>query len=160
MQHVGRRAGNGKQRLLRVKVRHSRKERPGIRMGRPIENILAGPHFHNASCIHHADPVRHVGHHAQIVGDEDHRKIPFPLHIVDQLQDPGLDGHIQCCCRLITDQDLRVAGQSDGDDDPLAHTAGKLERISVIPLGGVGDPHSLHKLDGPGLGFGLFNGLA
>ena len=36
----------------------------------------------------------------------------------------------------------------------------KRERISVVPLGGVGDPHSLHKLNGPGLGFGLFNGLA
>ena len=68
------------------------------------------------------------------------------MQILDQLEDLGLDGHVQGGGGLVADQDLGLAGQGDGDHDALAHTAGILEGIVVKPGGGVGDAHLVHQV--------------
>ena len=45
-----------------------------------------------------------------------------------------------------------MAGQGDGDDDPLPHAAGILERVLVKAVGRILDAHALHHLDGLCLG--------
>ena len=52
-----------------------------------------------------------------------------------------------------------MAGQGDGDDDTLAHTAGVLQRILVETSRGVADAHPLHDLDGLLLGLRLGDAL-
>ena len=74
---------------------------------------------------------------------------------VETLQNLCLDGHVQCGGGLIADQDLRVAGHRNGDDDALAHTAGELVRVLAEADLRVGDadiPQVFQRL--------LFGGLA
>ncbi len=58
---------------------------------------------------------------------------------IHQFQNLGLDGHIQRRGRLVGDQQPRVAGEGHGDHGALAHAAGKLVRILVEALLGVGN---------------------
>ena len=60
-----------------------------------------------------------------------------------------LGGHIEPGRRLIRDQELRATGKGDGDHDPLAHAAGQFERIGMIPLFRVGNPHLLQRIRPP-----------
>ena len=69
--HVGRRARNCQKAFLGVKIRHGAEQRPGIRMGRLEEYLFAGARFHYLACIHNIYTVCHIGHNAQIMGDED-----------------------------------------------------------------------------------------
>ena len=75
------------------------------------------------------------------MGDVDDGHAQFFLQIADELQDLRLDGHIQCGGRLIADQDLRVAGHRNGDDDALAHTDRKLVGILRKAHLGVSNAH-------------------
>ena len=103
-------------------------------MLRIVEDLPVAAGFHDLSSVHNKDPVTEAGHHAQIVGDHDHRGIHFFLHIPDQLQNLRLNGHVQSRGRLVGNDELRIVGQSDGNDDPLAHAAGKFMGILVQPL--------------------------
>ena len=49
-----------------------------------------------------------------------------------QLQDLGLDRHVERRRRLVGDEDPRVAGQRHRDHRPLAHAAGELVRIAAV----------------------------
>ena len=62
----------------------------------------------------------------------------------------GLHGHVQGGGGLIGQDDRRVVGHGDGDDHPLAHTAGELVRVVLHPPLGVGDPHQLKERHGLG----------
>ena len=87
------------------------------------EDLFAGARLHDLARVHDVDPVGHIGHDAQVVGDEDDGEVTLFLDIVDELQNLGLNGHVQRSGGLVADEDLRITGQSDGDDDTLAHTA-------------------------------------
>ena len=74
-------------------------------MGGVKEDLVAFPVFHHLPSVHNVHPVRHIGHHPKVMGDEDNRKVPLLLDLVDQLQDTGLDGHVQGCGGLVADED-------------------------------------------------------
>ena len=66
-----------------------------------VVDLIGGADLHDVTCVHDGHPVGDVGHHAQIVGDEDDGQVVLDLHLLEQLQDLGLNGHIQCGGRLI-----------------------------------------------------------
>ena len=113
-----------------------------------VEHFLAGTQFHHLTAVKHRDPVGHIGHNAQVMGDEDDGVAEFLLQILDQLQDLRLNGHVQSSGRLVADQNFRLAGQGDGDNDTLAHTAGILEGVIVEPGLRIGNAHLLHQHQG------------
>ena len=47
---------------------------------------------------------------------------------LDQLDDAGLDGHVERRRRLVEEQQLRIGQQRHGDDDALLLAAGNLVR--------------------------------
>ena len=106
-----------------------------------VVDLIGGADLHDVTCVHDGHPVGDVGHHAQIVGDEDDGQVVLDLHLLEQLQDLGLNGHIQCGGGLVADQDLRVAGHRNGNDDTLAHTARKLVGILRKAHLGVSNAH-------------------
>ena len=57
----------------------------------------------------------------------------------EQLQDLVLDGDVERGRRLVGEQQLRDAGERDGDHRPLAHAAGELVRIVLEPPRGGRD---------------------
>ena len=82
------------------------------------------------------------------MGDVNGSELEFLLKITDERDDLRLNRNVQSGRRLVADEDLRVAGERDCDNDALAHAAGILERILVKAVGGVLDADALHELDG------------
>ena len=96
--------------------------------------------FHHLSGVHHPDAPGPAGHHAQIVGDEDHGHAQLVLQRSQKVEDLLLHGHIQRGGGLVCDQQLGIAGQGNGDGDPLAHPPGQLVGVLLEPLRGSGMP--------------------
>jgi hypothetical protein len=57
------------------------------------------------------------------VGDHEDRHAEPPLQVAQEVEDLGLDGHVERRGRLVGDEELRIAGQRHGDHDALAHAA-------------------------------------
>ena len=70
----------------------------------------------------------------------------FIAQALDQFNDLRLDGHIQRSGRLVSDQDLRIAGERHGNHHTLAHAARKLVRIILEAVLGLGDAHHPEQL--------------
>ncbi|MNI68962.1 hypothetical protein D3C73_1246860 [compost metagenome] len=115
-------------------------------MLRLVEDIFCRSPLHDLPGIHDHDSIRHIRHHAQVVGDHDDGGFRLPLKLLDQEQDLRLDGHIQRGCRLIGNQQLRVACQRNGNHDTLPHAARELMRILMKPTFRVGDPDLCEQL--------------
>ncbi|CUK21701.1 Uncharacterised protein [Achromobacter sp. 2789STDY5608615] len=124
-----------------AQARHGRQQGAGVGMLRPREDFVGTALLDLVAAVHDQHPVGHFGHHAHVVGDEDHAHVHFFLQLTDQLQDLGLDGDVQRRGGLVGDQQLRLAGQRHGDHDALAHAAGQLVRIAVEDGAGLGDAH-------------------
>ena len=91
------------------------------RRGRAAFDDLAGIHDH--------DPVAHLGHDAEIVGDQQHRHAELLLQPAQEFENLRLDRHIECRRRLVRDQQLRPADQCHRDHHALAQAARELVRI-------------------------------
>lgn len=68
---------------------------PGVGMGGLIENFIGGAGLHDAPGVEDDDALGQSRHHAHVVGDEQHRGAAAFLHLADQVQDLGLNGHVQ-----------------------------------------------------------------
>ena len=104
-----------------------------------VEKVTAMRRLHDPPGVHHVHEVAQTGHHAEVVGDHHHRGAQVVDHLPEQLEHLGLDGHVQCGGRLVADQQGRLAGQGNGDQRPLPHTAGELVRVLAQPAPGIGD---------------------
>ena len=96
----------------------------GMRMLRRFINRIGRTVFYYPSGIHNHDVIRYFRNNSEVMGNHHDRCSEFFLQFIDQIQNLGLNGHIQSGCRLITDQKLRITGQGHGDHDTLTHTAG------------------------------------
>ena len=74
------------------------------------------------------------------MGNEDNGFSLVNLQTFQKFHNLRLNGHIQSRCRLVADDELGVTYHGDGDDHPLLHSAGKLMRIAVDTLLGIGNP--------------------
>ena len=109
-----------------------------------VEVLQRAP-LHEPPVVDHDDLVGHVRHHAEIVGDEEHRHVQLGLQVADELEDLRLDGHVQRRGRLVRDQQRRAAYQRHRDHRALAQPSRELEGVGVESLAGVGEPdHAEH----------------
>src|SRR5438552_8963183 len=51
--------------------------------------------FHNLSCVHDRDPITHLGHHAQVVRDEENGASEFLPQVFHQFEDLSLNRDVQ-----------------------------------------------------------------
>ena len=77
----------------------------------------------------HDDTVGAVGGNAEIMGDQQHRGADLAPEIIDQIEDAALDGDVERRGRLVSDDQLGLERDGDGDEDALAHAARQLVRI-------------------------------
>ena len=103
----------------------------GVGMLRRGEDIVRRATLDDLAIGHHAHPVRHLAHDAEIVGDEQHRHVEFRFELEQQVEDLRLDGHVERGGGLIGDQQVRLVGERHGDHHPLPLAARKLMRIRV-----------------------------
>ena len=101
---------------------------------------------------------RAAGDHAHVVGDEEDGHLETVAELVDEVEDLGLDRHVERGRGLVGDEQLGLAGQGDGDHDALAQAAGELMRVRGEALRRPGHPDELQYLDRP-VGRFLFGDL-
>ncbi len=104
--------------------------------------------------VHDHDVVGQLGHHPQVVGDDDDRRVELLLQVQDQIQDLGLHGDVQGRGGLVGDEQLGVAGQGHRDHGPLAHAARELVRVIVDPGARLRDADPAQQVDGALAGHG------
>jgi hypothetical protein len=104
--------------------------------------------LHDAPGVHHGDVVGAVGHHPEVVRDQDHAHRPFALECGQEIQNLGLQGDVEPGGRFVGQHQLRSAGQGDGDHDPLAHAARQLVGVVPHPLLGSGNADRGEQGDG------------
>ena len=83
----------------------------------------------HTSGVHHGDVVGHLRHDAQVVGDEDEAHAVPLAEPAEQVQDLGLDRHVERGRRFIRDQERGFVRDRHGDHGALTHTAGKFVRV-------------------------------
>ena len=118
-----------------------------------VEDFVEGGVLDDLARVHHEHPVGDLGDHAEVVGDDDDGEVALAIEPVDQLQDLGLDRHVERRGRLVGDQHVGFERQRHGDHDALPHTAGELVRVEPCSPVGVGDADRPQQLDRLGLGF-------
>ena len=84
--------------------------------------------------IHDDDVLRDLGDDAEVVGDQHDGGAGLVAQITHELEDLRLHRDVEGGGRLVGDEQLRIAGQSHGDHDALAHAARHLVGIVVEAL--------------------------
>src|SRR5215472_1282007 len=96
-----------------------------------LENLIHAAELDDPPLAHDGDPLCDRAHEGEVVSHEEHRQTQVALERGEQLDDGGLDAHIEGGGDLIADQHRRLADQGAGDGDALALSAGQLLRITI-----------------------------
>ena len=104
-------------------------QRARVRVHGRREDLIAGPLLDDAPRVHDRDPPAHRGERRQVVGDEDDGQPEALLEVLQQPQHLSLDHDVQRGGRLVGDQQARLAGEREADEDALALAAGELVRV-------------------------------
>ena len=115
-------------------------ERPRVRVERRCEEPLRGGGLHDLPEVHHVHPVADVEDHREVVGDEQVREPQLPLEVLQEVQDLGLDAHVEGGRGLVQDDELRVQREGPGDPDALSLAAAELVGEPVQVLRVQADP--------------------
>ena len=121
-------------------------------LARALEDVEHRPLLDDAARPHHRHAVRHLGHHAHVVGDEQEGGGEVALEVAHQPQDLGLHGDVEGGGGFVGDQHLGAARQRHGDHHALAHAAAELVRVLIEPPPGVGDADGVEGVARPGPG--------
>ena len=79
-------------------------------MGGGFKEIFDRRGFHHLAAVHDHHTVHRLRHHAEIVGNHNQRHPQLLLQRFNELEDLRLHRHIQSSCRLVSDQQARLAG--------------------------------------------------
>ena len=115
----------------RIRHRHHRAQRAGVRVLRIGQDGAGVADLHDAAQVHDRDPIRVGGHGGQVVRDHQHCDAVLVGQLAQQVQDLGADADVEHAHRLIGHQQARPQCQCRSDDDPLALAARQLERQAV-----------------------------
>ena len=130
---VGARQRNRAEQPLRVRVPHA------------VEDVLDLAGLDRLAGIHDRDAVAGLEDQAEIVRHEDHRRAELLAEPLDQLDDAGLDRHVERGRRLVEQKQRRLRQQRHGNDDALLLAAGKLVRIGAHHALRIGQAHRPHQ---------------
>ena len=84
--------------------------------------------------IHNGHPVRNMLNNTQVMGNKNIGHSHFLLKVLQQVDNLGLNGHIQGAGGLVANQDFRLQRQRPGDADTLA----RAKNTSVAALAAKG----------------------
>ena len=121
------RAGHGGEECFGVGV---------ARVGKELMHLCA---LYDAAAVHDDDAVAMLGDEAEVVRDEDGRGAHVFFELAQEGKDLLLHGDVQRGGGLICNDEFGAAGQGNGNDNALAHTAGEGHGVLVDAGLGVGD---------------------
>ncbi len=91
----------------------------GIGVGGSGEQLCARPGFDYQSRAHYGDTARHLPHHREIVGDEQHGQPMLPLQICEEGENLRLDRDVQRGRGLVGNQKSRPVDECHRNEDAL-----------------------------------------
>ena len=103
--------------------------------------------FYHAALSQNCDAVRNVRDNTKVVGDQHNGHARLFLTFLDQVEDQGLCGDIERCCRLIRNQNSGAADCCHRNHCPLAHPARQLERIGIVGAVWIGEANFFEGLN-------------
>ena len=114
----------------------------GVRVQRRLEQCRGIGLLDDLPGVHHRDPLAHLGHHAEIVGDEHDGHAEVGLGLAHEVEDLGLDRDVERGGGLVRDQQLRRRRRGPWRSSPVG---------PVHPTTGVGSssPAARHRGCGP-----------
>src|SRR5215470_14905823 len=115
----------------RIRNRHRVEKRPGIRMQRVVEQLVAIGQLDDAAEIHHRDTLTEMPYDREIVGDEQVGETEARAQILEQVDDLRLDRHVERGHCLVANDEFGLERERARDPDPLALAARHLVRIAV-----------------------------
>ena len=86
--------------------------------------------LHHLAAAQDGDAVRHLGHHGEVVRDQEQSHAALRDEIAQEVEDLRLQHHVERRRRLVGDQQFWLQRAGDGDDDALALAAGQFVRIA------------------------------
>src|SRR6185437_9777873 len=104
-------------------------QRLGIGMARVGEQFGLLRQFDDPSKIHHRDAVTDVGDHGKVMRDEEVGESVPALEIDKEVDDLGLDRHVERRYRLVAHDQAWFERQRPCDADALPLAAGELVRV-------------------------------
>ncbi len=111
------------------------------------EDIARGAPLDDLAVVHDADPVGHLAHDAEIVGDEQHGHVELGLELEQEIEDLRLDGDVERGGRLVGDEQVGLVGERHGDHHPLPLPARKLVRIGLKASLGIVDADLVQEVE-------------
>ena len=148
VQLTGHNPGNRRQSATLGALRQGIQQGFGIGMARVCKQLHHRLPFDLLAGVLHHHALGGFCDHAHIMGDQHQSHALFTLQPGEQFQNLRLNSHIERCCGLVGDQQLRAAGNSHGDHDPLTHTAGQLMRKSPQATGRIGYADLIQQFQG------------
>jgi hypothetical protein len=101
---------------------------------RLVEAVAVGE-LGDVAEVHHRDPVGDVPDDREVVRDEQVGEVEVLLEVLEEVDDLGLDGHVERRDRLVEHDQVRLEREGPGDPDALPLAAGELVRVAVAVLG-------------------------
>jgi hypothetical protein len=124
---------------MRIRQRHSGEQCSRIGMQRLAVELLGAAELGKVAEIHHRDAVADVLDDREVVRDEQIGEPELLLQIHHQVDDLGLDRHVERRDRLVRDEEPRVGRERARDADALTLTARELVRVAEHLLAGQAD---------------------
>ena len=138
---------------------HGRQQGTGVGVLRRCKHVARLALFHLVAAVHHQHAVGHFGHHAHVVGDEDHAHVHLVLQLANELQDLRLNGYVQRGGGLVGNEQLRLAGQRHRNHHALAHAARQLVRKAVEHVARFRNAHQVQHAQRLGTRCGAVHAL-
>jgi hypothetical protein len=120
-------------------------------VSRSCQNCRSGSGLNNLSGIHYRNPLTDFSYNTQIMADKNNTQPGRLAKFGQQVKNLCLSGDVEGGGRFVSYEDLGTARQCQGDNHPLAQTAGKLVRICIQYAGTVRDAGLSQKRMGQGL---------
>ena len=133
--------------LAHASARDAAEQSYGVRVARILEDRLDWSFLDEAARVEHADAGTHLGDHAEVVTDEEHRRLEFGLEPYHAIEHFRLHGRVEPGRGLVEDEKRGVLGERHCDNDALLHSARELMGKAAEHAVGVGDLHCLQHLE-------------
>ena len=138
--------------LPHAPARNAAEEADRVRVTRILEDGLHRSLLDEATGVEDADPGAHLRDDAEVVADEEHRRVQLGLELRDEVEDLGLHRRVEPCRRLVENQQRGIFRERHRDHDTLLHPAGELMRVAGHHRARVGDLDTHERVACPLLG--------